>query len=423
MGRYDIADWSPADFLDLTTWFGERWHAAFPAFTLLTCKWRPEDLIPGLSDIDARIICNDVKPEDWVRLDEIVSRTHLEVTQAHPEWARKLEHLPGVCATMSELFAADLYEPELRDWDYYWGDRDQFNALKQMVAARSWGRSDEYYYLAKRFVPWCTPYNRAIDPPINIPTALLPKYALHSRVMHYFVPCIKAALAVINRDSVTGKREALYRWSQLRPDVSVLRESIDLLDCHYEVPWLEDEQAWYAFEDRLWAFIREITPRVLDAVTIVDLGAERTVDHLRRALRAFHGEPLMALFDAVRFSRIRAGRWRFYLNAPAHFDPGQIYVWEMRWLQGVFTSGCFEAYSQWRWGEAGLPLEEILSRLTPTLLDAQSTDVVRRVFSAAAGPATAPDAGARLAAIVDIYGDYYLVLERLLADARRHVRA
>jgi hypothetical protein len=57
---------------------------------------------------------------------------------------------------------------------------------------RPWGQDDEYYFLAQRFVPWCTPYSRSIDRPINIPRNILPKYALHSRAMHYFVPYVMA---------------------------------------------------------------------------------------------------------------------------------------------------------------------------------------------------------------------------------------
>lgn len=423
MSKYAIKDWSPADFFELCIWFGERWSQEFPALALWTCKWRPEDLIPGLSDIDGRVICDEIGPDDWVRLDELAYRTHLEIARAHPEWARKLEHTPGVCSTKSEVLDDALFQPEMRTWDFYWGDRELFNQIKEFIQNRGWGPVDEYYFLAKRFVPWCTPYNREIDPPINIPAHILPKYALHSRVMHYFVPCVKAALAVINRDSVTGKRESLYRWAQIFPGEAVLHEVIHMLDVHYEVPWLEDEQEWYAFEERLWQFIQKITPEVLRAVTIVDLGHDLTMDNLRRKLKEFPGEPMMTLYNGVRFSRIRKGRWMFYLNAPPFFDTGHVCQWEISWLASTFTAPLFDSYAQIKWKERGLPLDEILNRMTPDLIDQREAKVIRQVFAAAAGRPTGAEARERLRQAAEVYADYYLILERMLADARQTMAA
>jgi hypothetical protein len=414
-----IKDWSPRDFFELIDWFGERWSAEFPAFAVWTCKWRPEDLIPGLSDLDARVICDDIGPEEWVRLDELAAQTQLEVLLARPEWARKLEHTPGVCSTKSEVLDPALFQPEMRTWDYYWGDRQVFNEIREFVRSRGWEPVDEYYFLAQRFVPWCTPYNRSIDPPINIPAHILPKYALHSRVMHYFVPCIMAGLPVITRHTVTGKREALYRWLQLYPNEPVLHEAIHLLDVNYEVSWLEDEQQWYAFEERLWRFIQKITPEVLRAVTIVDLGDDLSLTNLRRQLSALPGEPMMTLYNGVRFSRIRKGRWVFYLNAPDWFDSGHVSQWEIRWLASTFTRSLFDAYSQLKFGQKGLPLDELLSLVPPNLVDENDRRIVRQVFAAGSGKPTAAEARERLRQAADVYSDYYRLLERLLEDARQ----
>ncbi len=419
MSKYAIKDASPGDFFELCDWFSARWAAEFPAFSVMTCKWRPEDLIPGLSDVDARVICDEIGPQDWVRLDDLAYRTHLEIARARPEWARKLEHTPGVCSTKSETLDPALFQPEMRDWDFYGGDREFYNRMKTFVDNRPWDAVDEYYFLAKRFVPWCTPYNREIDPPINIPANILPKYALHSRLMHYFVPCIKAALAVINRHTVTGKRESLYRWAQMYPKEPVLHEAIHLLDVYYEVPWLEDEQAWYAFEERLWQFIQKITPEVLRAVTIVDLGHDLSMENLRRKLKEYPGEPMMTLYNGVRFSRIRKGRWLFYLNAPPSFDARLLYYWEISWLNSTFTSPIFDSYAQLKWGEKGLSIDEILHRMNPHLIDERDKKVVRQVFAAAAGKPTVDEARERMRQIAEVYSDYYLLLERMLADVRQ----
>jgi hypothetical protein len=419
VSKFDIPDWSPAAFFEITGWFGQHWSAEFPAVRLLTCKWRPEDLIPGLSDVDARLVCDEIGPEDWVRLDQLVYRTHLEISRQRPEWARKLEHTPGVCSTRSEVLDPALFQPEMRDWDFYWGDREWFNDIKACTQQRAWEAVDEYYFLAKRFVPWCTPYNREIDPAVNIPANILPKYALHSRLMHYFVPCVKAALSVINHAGVVGKRESLYRLAQCYPSEPVLREAIDMLDVHYEVPWLAEQPAWYAFEERLWQFIQKITPEVLRAVTIVDLGNDLSMDNLRRQLQQIPGEPMLTLYNGVRFSRIRKGRWQFYLEAPPHFDTGHLFYSEVSWLKSTFTAPVFDAYAQLKWGQAGLAPDEIINRLTPELLERREADIVRQVFAAAAGKPTYAEARERLRQASQVYADYYLVLERLLADTRR----
>lgn len=423
MNKHAIKDWSLADFFELCAWFGEHWSAKFPAFSLWTCKWRPEDLIPGLSDLDARVICDQIGPEDWVWLDELAYRTHLEITQARPEWARKLEHTPGVCSTKSEVLDEALFQPEMRNWDFYWGDREFFNQIRTLIQGRTWGPVDEYYFLAKRFVPWCTPYNREIDPPVNIPANILPKYALHSRAMHYLVPCIKAALAVINRDSVTGKRESLYRWLQMYPKEQVLHEVAHLLEVHYEVPWLEDEQEWYAFEERLWQFVRKITPEVLRAVTIVDLGDDLSMENLRRKLKEFPGQPMMTLYNGVRFSRIRKGRWMFYLNAPDFFDTGHVCYSEISWLGSTFTTPIYDSYAQIKWGEKGLSIDEIVARMIPDLIDQGEGKIIKQVFAAATGRPTYAEARERLCQAAEVYADYYLILERMLADARQTVAA
>jgi hypothetical protein len=418
VSSYAIKDWSPKDFFELLTWSGERWSARFPAVRLVTCKWRPEDLIPGLSDVDARVVCDDIRPEEWIRLDEIVGQAQLEVMTSHPEWARKLEHTPGIGCTRSELLDPALFQPETRTWDYYWGDRELYNQLRDMIDHRPFDSLDEYYLLASRFVPWCTPYNREIDPPINIPHHILPKYALHSRVMHYFVPCLMSALTVINRATLTGKRESLYRWSQLYPKEPVLREAMYLLEVNYEVLWLEDEHEWYALEERLWEFIQKIIPEVLRAVTIVDLGSNPSLADLKQKLRAFPGQPMMSLFNSLRFSRIRKSRWLCYLNAPPGFETEHAAFWEVKWLAGPFTTAIFNAYARLKWGQKDLPLDEMLSRMVPALLDQRDAAVIRQVFATAAGTPTPAEALERLRPTAAVMSDYYLILQRMFDDIR-----
>jgi hypothetical protein len=208
---------------------------------------------------------------------------------------------------------------------------------------------------------------------------------------------------------------------QMYPNAQVLHEVAHMLDVNYEVDWLESEQEWHAFEERLWQFIQEITPEVLRAVTIVDLGDDLSMANLRKKLREIPGEPMMTLYNGVRFSRIRKGRWVYYLNAPDFFDTGHVCQWEIRWLASTFTTPLFDAYAQVKWGKQGLPLEEILSLMSPDLVDEQGKRIARQVFAAAAGEPTGAEARERLRQAAEVYSDYYLLLERMLADARQTV--
>jgi len=73
------------------------------------------------------------------------------------------------------------------------------------VQGRVWELRDELYHL-KRWLMFWGLYNREIDPPINIAPAIEPKYVMHSRAMRCFVPSLQAALSLINRRTVHGKR-------------------------------------------------------------------------------------------------------------------------------------------------------------------------------------------------------------------------
>ena len=52
----------------------------------LVAKWEKSDLVPGLSDLDFRAVCDDqTSAEDWVEIDSHLGRIHLDMVKAHPE--------------------------------------------------------------------------------------------------------------------------------------------------------------------------------------------------------------------------------------------------------------------------------------------------------------------------------------------------
>src|SRR5580692_6266410 len=107
-------------FDDFQQCLAEETARAFPQFTSLWAKWNREDLIPFLSDFDSRLICRaPMSAEDWVELDRISGTIHLALLKAHPDWARILEHTPGVCATEEELLDDRIFQPETQQWSAY----------------------------------------------------------------------------------------------------------------------------------------------------------------------------------------------------------------------------------------------------------------------------------------------------------------
>jgi hypothetical protein len=126
----------------------------------------------------------------------------------------------------------------------------------------------------------------------------------------------------------------------------------------------------------------------------------------------------MTLYNGVRFSRIRKGRWKFYLDAPESFETDHLCLSEISWLASTFTAPMFDSYAQIKWGEKGLGLEEVLARVTPELIDPSEAEIIRQVFRAAAGRPTHMEAKERVRQAAEVYTEYYLVLERMLADAR-----
>jgi len=409
-------DWSPREFFELAELLGQRWSAALPFFAVAVAKWRYEDLIPGLSDLDPRVLCRDIGADEWLALDHITAEIQLEILWEYPEWSRKLEHTPGVCMTLSEIFDPLLYQPEMRQWSYYYGDREVYHQIKGYLRGRPWGERDERFHLARWLMFW-GPYNREIDPPINVAAAAEPKYALHSRAMHYFVPALQAALSIVGREAVGGKRETLYRWLSRYPHESVLDEVAHMLEVHYEVVALYDRDALYAFEDRCFAFLQKIAPLVLDAVTAVPLPGKATTDDLRAHYRAQSPDPLQTMFTGVKYARIRTGRWHIYLHAPQYFATHWLFVNEILQMGAYFTRPFFSALACLYWGEAAMTIEETLARLQEQALSADEANVVLQVFEVAHGGSDHDSARERVEKAMPLFPTYYRILERLFADA------
>jgi hypothetical protein len=409
-------------FLVFAHYLFERTKQAFPPCVSLWAKWNHEDLIPHLSDFDTRLICvSPVSPTQWIEFDRMTGELHLEITRTHPEWMRILEHTPGVTVTHEEMLDHALFHPETQQWTRYIGDEDWYPNFLKFNSQHVWSERHEFYFL-RRFLYYYSPYIHGIDPPINL-GCYQHKYALHSRLWHYFLPALQAALALVERRTVRGKFETLAGWLARFPRQPTLMKAKGIVERHYESTELSDERALLQLEDELYAFLRVVFNEVKESLTLIDTTGPADPQRYKKELSGARVDPLMIVYDGVRFSRIRRGRYYFYLNSPACFDAKRLIVYELKWLQDYFTAPLFSAYGKIKFGMPDCGLDEILEDMRAGMITAQEEGLIRRVFHLSCDPSSKGREREVLSELIEFYHDYHIILERILEDARLTVAA
>ncbi len=321
-----------ARFTGVAHYLGDGLAAASPRVVALVAKWSQDDLVPGLSDLDFRVVCDDAAtPDDWVQIDRHVGRIHRQMVADHPEWNRINEHTAGAGVVLEELRDARFHHPEYSVWTVWWGRDDWADHLVSRTLARPLAAIDEHYHLS-RFLAYFSPYIHGIDPPINL-GEFEPKYALHSRCWHYYAPPILSAATLLARRHFRGKREAL-QW--LIDEGIAAKQTAAVLaqvDAHYDTPEKENTQRLERFEQLLFTAFEELLEPVCDSIELLKLPSGASRRQLQEHLAEHHPDPLVELLELVRFARIRAGRYYFYLNAPAHFSAERQIVGEHSWTK------------------------------------------------------------------------------------------
>lgn len=393
----------------------------FAQLDTLAVKWEFEDLIPGLSDCDFRLILDSsVGASKLIALDEAIGAVHTRLCHDHPHWARMLEHPPGVVLTWSELQDPRLYNPESRLWRACRGDVERFGQYLDTFPPDQWQPEDERFALG-RFADYYGRYQQDLDPPTNLGEREA-EYAWHSRAMHYFAPAIQAGVCVIDRRVVRGKLPALRRASQILDGQEIFAEIQEWVERHYQTPDLTNRRALHRFEDRMVNALREIRPLVFEAATIVDLNVDDRIETLRQRLSQIPEDPLKVLFNAIRYARCRKGRLAFYLEAPAHFDARRLIDGDLAKMSRHVLAGGLSAYAQIKRGKSGgdsrVTVDEIIDSICPSLITRREADLLRTVWNQLRSrlqPGGGIEAARR---IVTIWNDVHLILESMFNDAR-----
>ena len=390
---------------------GEALGGEFPHVVALVAKWDAADLVPGLSDMDFRVICRDgTTPEDWVHIDRTAGRIHLEMVRTHPEWNRINEHTAGAGMTVAEVADERFHNPEYAIWSLWWGRGDWLEKVKAQIAARSFSATDEHLHLSK-FLNYYGPYQVGIDPGINL-GPMAPKYPLHSRCWHYFSPPMLSAASLLFRRNLTGKRESLG-WLR---DNGFITEQVDAVleqvNAHYETPELSDAGRLETFEKKLLTAFEQLLPRLLSSIEHLDIARTAPWPAVKQQLAAIVPDPVGQLMDYLRWTRIRAARYYFYINAPEHFQTALLLKEEWVWVK-KFTVTIFELLRKLAGDQSLMPVP-CLARLGVEL-DVRESSAVQSMLASETVDRASENRRRFYETAVDQFPVYYRVLERALA--------
>jgi hypothetical protein len=406
------------DFAEFIRTYYEACRRRSAAIEASAGKWTFRDLIPGLSDVDGRLIVHDgMTTADWCALASAVGEAHLDVCRRYAGWSRILEHTPGICLTWAELSSEATYHPEYQQWTFYHTQcPDRLRAALDTLARRPWDRQDELFHLRK-FCRHVGRYDRTIDPGCNL-GPYQNQYSLHSRLLHYFAPAVQSALCLLERRHIAGKLDAIERARQRVGGLAAWDVVGEILQAGYETP------AWYAepqvtrLDDLLEAALVELAAAVRDAVTLVPAAAGLDVRAWQRSLDELPSDPAALLFDSIKFARLLKGRLQFYLNAPRHFDPQWCLENELQRIGGMFFTTPFRLYWQARTGQTVSDPVAILANLCPDPLTAAEVEAVREFARITTGPWQAGREREVVQAVTRVYDRFFGALDKITSQAR-----
>jgi hypothetical protein len=410
--RFEAAPPNPfAEFIDT---YYESCRQCCPKLVSMAGKWTFEDLIPGLSDFDSRLIFDDdTTGADWAEASLAVGQVHSKLARDRPEWRRILEHLPGVNMTRAELCDPVSYTPEAHLWTVYAGE-------VEMPDPHGWTAADEYFHL-KKFATYFGPYQRGIDPAVNL-GPYENKYVLHSRYMHYFAPPVQAAVALVGRGPVRGKLKAIERAGMIFPHPETIVRVLEAVAVHYEIAPDYEDAMLVQIESELETYLCDVLRIVCEHVSVAELDPLLTPEQLRARVSAAVASPVSKLFDTVKFSRLMRGRLLFFAENIPWFDSEWLIRNELARIVPWFYTQALEAY-----GNAALQrqlsADQVLCCLSGTVLSPELALGLKRfaeVASEQPRPGNERECARRVA---DVFEPAQLALECLMQNLRSRVES
>ena len=404
----------PNDFEEFITTYFDRCRKACPKLAVIGGKWTFEDLIPGLSDFDTRFVARDnTTAAEWAAMSLAVGQVHCDLAREYPHWARKLEHLPGINLTRKELTDTVRYYPEFPQWTFYQGEKLMLEELRSHFAAVAWSARDELYHL-KKFALYYGPYDRKIDPPVNLgPYAS--KYPLHSRFMHYFTPPVQSAMSLLERKPIAGKLEALRRARKRIAGLEIIDLVLEAVERHYEMPELYDEPRLTELDAHLHAALCRVFAALSGAVDSIRIDPADAPAALKAKLAAVPVDPVELFFEGAKFARFMKGRLRFFGSEIAWFDTTWLIRIELGRIIANFHDKPLRCYGLAKFGETLLP-DKVLERLQGSLVPEDMCAGVREFVRRAAVPIVPGQEKRQALAVAEVFETVQTMLEILSAD-------
>jgi hypothetical protein len=410
----------PNDFAEFIETYFVRCRERVPQIEANAGKWTFEDLIPGLSDFDTRFLVSDsMTARDWCAMSMEVGRVHLELAKERKDWARNLEHLPGVNLRWSELFDPQQFFTEFGQWSFYHGSEPRLQEARRHVTGHEWTRLDELYHW-KKIAVYYGPYNRTIDPPINL-GPFENKYSLHSRLMHYLAPPMHSAVCLMERQTTPGKLDAFRRARSLFPNPGTIDLALDLIARHYEEPHYLTEPGMTELDGKLESYLTEVANTLLPGSPL-DCPRNPTVAQLKHAVARASGAVSFAqLFENLKFGRLMKGRLWFYAQDILWFDSRLLIRNELSRIRNNFLETPVRLFARLAYGK-DTTVERALELLEGDVLGREDIEACRR-FAVAARP-ECPDAELkpRAAEIADVFDPFLCAMERLLECAKANLK-
>jgi len=409
------------DFAEFIQTYYDRCRERVPEIEGNAGKWTFEDLVPGLSDFDTRFFVTDsMAASGWCRMSMEVGRVHLELAKERKEWARNLEHLPGVNLKWEELLDPQQFFTEFGQWSFYHGEPERLEAARRHVTGHTWDTADEAYHW-KKIAVYYGAYNRTIDPPINL-GPYESKYALHSRLLHYIAPPVHSAVCLMERRTEPGKLAAFRRARALFPNPQTIELILSLVERHYEQPRFLTEPGVTELDGELEEYLTGTVNVLLDRYPL-DCPRSATVAQLKHAVRKLGGAVSFAqLFENVKFSRLMKGRLWFY---------GQDVLWfESPWLirneLNRIRANSFETpvclFVKLVHGKDLAP-GQAFQLLEGDVFDPEQAEACKRFARVAAPECPTHDLKKRALEIAAIFDPFFCAMEHLVERAKERIAA
>ncbi len=353
-------------FSEFIETYYERCRKVCPKLRGIGGKWTFEDLIPGLSDFDSRLIfTDDVTVSDWAEMSLAIGDIHTDLARKVPHWARLLEHLPGLNLMRNEMINPAFYYPEFQLWTLYQGDRNILGSIRNYLASKDWTCRDEIYHL-KRFALYYGPYQRGIDPAVNI-GQWENKYPLHSRFMHYFTPPLQSAVSLVLKRGVAGKFETLRLAKTIFPHPEVIEMILEATSRHYEIPEYYEDPKLSHIEKDLESYLQSAYAALADHITLIRIHPKDTPKELKAKIATVPVDPAEQFYEGVKFSRFMKGRLLFYATPIAWFDTTWLIHIELGRIVNNFFDKPLKTFGQILFKET-LTADEVLKRLEGNIL-------------------------------------------------------